>query len=318
MMDQENYAGRFSAEVDRILEQHGRAEDAGPPPEYGDMLILAERLAALDFSPDSQVRRPLRDLLSSRLETQRSTARLYARWRSPRFSARRSRALVALVALTALVMLAGWTPAGRAVAEAVGEFIQEIHWSHTTVQQVPPHIQPTVTAEMRGTDEAGQITSQAWEFTFEGRTFSGCCSPEVRNEVVSLPRAIEEAGFAFQLPARLPAGFVLSEVRLLDIPPYHVLLTYDGTAGHLGLYQFSVGVISEQHPGGDLAVIERRQVGVFTDRTVEEVMVGSVPAALIDQERLVWEKDGISFHLIGPGLDVETLVQIAESLVPAK
>ena len=171
---------------------------------------------------------------------------------------------------------------------------------------------------MRGPDEAERTTGQAWEFTFEGRTFSGCCSPEVRNEVVPLPRAIEEAGFAFQLPARLPEGFVLSEVRLLDIPPYHVLLTYDGTAGRLGLYQFPVGVIAEQHPGGDLAVIESREVGVVTDRTVEEVMVGSVPAALIDQERLVWEEDGISFHLIGPGLDVETLIQIAESLVPVK
>ena len=39
---------------------------------------------------------------------------------------------------------------------------------------------------------------------------------------------------------------------------------------------------------------------------------------MLEGEFLVWEEDGISFNLIGPGLDVETLVLIAESLAPVR
>jgi hypothetical protein len=301
-----------------MLEQQGRFEEEGPPAEYAEMLALAKQLAALDFSSDSQLRHPLRRRLLSRLDAEHSTVRRRPRWprRVPVFKPRR--ALGVLVVLSALVVLVGWTPAGRAVAQAVGNFIQEMRWPHTTVQQVSPGIQPTITPRDREWYKEQLAAGQAWEFSFEGRNFGGCCSPVVRNEVVSLPLAIDEAGFEFRLPTDLPAGFVLSDVRLLDVAPHHVFLTYNGTSGRLGLYQFPVGVISEEHPSENVAVVESREVGVLTGGTVEEVRVGTTLAALIDGEHLVWEQDGISFHLIGPGLEAETLVQIAESLLPAK
>jgi hypothetical protein len=318
MTDRENYAGHFSTEIDRILEQQGRFEGEGPPPEYAEMLALAKQLAALDFSGDSRLRRPLRRRLLNRLEADRATVRWQPRW--PRYfpAFRPRRALGVLVALSVLVMLVGWTPAGRAFAQAVGNLIQEMRWPHTTVQQVSPGIQPTITPQDRDWCKEEMLSGQAWELTFEGRTFGGCASSVVRNEVVSLSQAVDEAGFEFRLPAFLPTGFVLSEVRLLDVSPHHVFLTYDGTSGRLGLYQFLVGVISEEHPSENVAVVESRAVGVLTGGTVEEVRVGPTLAALIDGERLVWEQGGISFHLIGPGLEAETLVQIAESLLPAK
>jgi hypothetical protein len=120
-----------------------------------------------------------------------------------------------------------------------------------------------------------------------------------------------------QLPAFLPDGYQLREVRLLGTPPYHVFLIYEGKGGRLGLYQSAVGLLSEEHPDANTAIVESRSVGVVTDGTVETITVGGTQAALIDGERLVWEADGISFHLIGPGLEAETLVGIAESLLPA-
>lgn len=317
MKDQELFASRFSAEVDRILEQHGRAEDEGPPPEYGAMLALAEELAALDFSGDSQVRRPLRRRLMTQLEERILARQRPARWRRLLLPKPR-RVLGALVGLMALVVLVGWTPAGRAVAQAVGNLVLELRWPHTTVQRVSPNQRPTVTVDAQDQFEAELAAGRAWEFIFEGREFNGCCSHDVKNEVVSLSQALEEAGFALQIPNFLPHGYALSEVRLLDTPPYHVFLIYEGPDGRLGLYQFLVGVISEEHPGDDTAVIESRAVGVVTDGMVEQMTIGTTQAALINGERLVWEEDGISFHLIGAGLGPETLVRIAESLTPAR
>lgn len=318
MTDRENYAGRFSTEIDRILEQQGRSEGEGPPAEYTEMLALAKQLAALDFSSESQLRRPLRRRLLNQLEADRAAVPWQRRSlrRFPAFRPRR--ALGVLAALSALVVLVGWTPAGRAVAQAVGNLIQEMRWPHTTVQQVSPGVQPTNTPQDRDWCKEELPSGQAWEFSFEGRSFGGCSSSVVRNEVISLSRAVDEAGFEFRLPTFLPTGFALSEVRLLDVFPYHIFLIYDGASGHLGLYQFPVGTISEERPGENVAVVESRAVDVVTGGTVEEVMVGTTLAALIDGERLVWEQDGISFHLIAPGLGAETLVQIAESLLPAK
>jgi hypothetical protein len=84
------------------------------------------------------------------------------------------------------------------------------------------------------------------------------------------------------------------------------------------LYQSSVGVISTKKPSENVSVVESREIGVVTDRAVETVLVGNVQAALIDRESLVWEEDAISFRLIGPELGAETLIQIAESLAPAR
>ncbi len=68
MKDQRHYAGRFSAEVDRILEQHGQAEEQGPTPEYPALLTLAEQLAAIDPSQHTPLRPRLRAELLNQLD----------------------------------------------------------------------------------------------------------------------------------------------------------------------------------------------------------------------------------------------------------
>lgn len=313
MSDQERYAGRFSAEVDRILEQQGRAEAEGPPPEYAEMLAIAERLARLDFGGDSPLRPQLRRRLLNQQEANISAHR--RRWR-PLFPLRPRRALGALLALVTLVVLVGWTPVGRAVTDAVRELI----WPHTTVEQVSPGNESGIAERDREWFEAQLAAGKAWEFSFEGRTFIGCCSGEeqARNEVVTWSRAVAEAGFDLQLPAVLPDGYILSQVRLLGAAPYDVFTIYEGGDGRLGLYQSSVGIISEKNPSENVSVVERREIGVVTDGTITKVVVGGVQAALINEESLVWEENKVSFRLIGPGLGVETLVRIADSLAPAQ
>jgi hypothetical protein len=317
MRDQEPFADRFSVDIDRLLEHEGRAEDGGPPPEYAGMLSLAEELATWDFSRDSRIRGSLRRRLLNQFRADYASRASKPWWRRP-FPSRARWAVGALLGLMTLVLLVGWTPVGRAVAQAVEDFVLELRWPHTTVQQVSPgEPRLTATPDARERLEAELAAGSAWEFEFEGRSFGGCCTSGARNDVVSMSQALDEAGFAVQLPTFLPDGYQLREVRLLGTPPYHVFLIYEGKGGRLGLYQSAVGLLSEEHPDANTAIVESRSVGVVTDGTVETITVGGTQAALIDGERLVWEADGISFHLIGPGLEAETLVGIAESLLPA-
>jgi len=318
MTDQELYADRFSADVDRMLEQHGRVEEYGPPSEYGAMLTLAERLAALDFSQDSALKPQLRRRLLDRIETDSKFTRPRLVGWHRLLSPRPRRALAVVVALAAVVMLVGWTPVGRAMAQAVEQFLQELRWSNTTVQQMSPGATPDPTIEARAQFDEELAAGRAWEFAFEGRSFAGCCSQAVRNQVVSLQQAKNEAGFGLHLPTYLPDDYVLEEIRLLDVPPYLVFVIYSGANGRLGLEQSVVGITSEQRPDPSTTIVERRSVSVVTDGTVKEVMVGETPAALIDEESLVWETDRISYRLIGPDLSAQVLIRIAESLAPVE
>jgi hypothetical protein len=318
MKDQELYASRFSAEVDRMLEQQGRAEDDGPPSEYGEMLALADRLANLDFSHQSTLKSVLRRRLLDRIENRSSVSTSsIAGWRRL-FAPKLRRVWAAAAALALLILLMTCTPAGKAVAQAVEQFMQELRWSNTTVQQFPLGATPDATAVSQTTFEEELAAGRAWEFSFEGRSFSGCCSPEVRNQVVSLEQAEDEAGFDLHLPTVLPDGFVLEEIRLLDVPPYLVFVIYTGSNGRLGLEQSLVGITSEQHPDPGTTIIENRSISVVTDGTIDKVMVGETSAALIDGESLVWESDQVSYRLIGPGLGEQTLIRVAESLAPVE
>jgi len=307
MNDPERWAGRFSTEVDRILEQHSRAEESGPPAEYTGLLILAGQLAALDFSQNSSMQSPLRRQLVSRLNAD-IAARRRLHWGRRILWPRPRRALGAFVALVALVAVLGWTPAGQAVAQAVGQLIRELRWSHTRVQQVTPQALPQVSPGQWEQIEAQAAAGRAWQFSFEGYRFGACCFDEpVRDEAVSLAQAQAEAGFAFQVPTFLPAGFALREVRLLGVAPFDVVLVFEGPDARLALFQSAVGVLADS---------SRRVINIDTAGAVEVVMVGETQAAVLQGEWLVWEAGGISFYLIGPDLDLPTLVHIAESLAP--
>jgi hypothetical protein len=318
MKDQRYYAGRFSSEVDRILEQHARAEEEGPPSEYPELLALAEQLAALDFSQDRPLRPRLRYDLLNQLD-----AKIAARQRPPwwqRLRLPKPRWAVGALLALVLVALVWVTPTGQAVAQGVERLIRRLDWPHTTVHQLPPHQQPTATAVYQERLQGQPAARQDCSFRFEGHYFDFHypAGEAVRNEVVSLSQAVAETRFDLQVPTFLPEGWVLSEVRLLCVASFDVFMVYEGDGGRLGLYQSFVNLGSEERSNENVVITTRRVIDVFTNKTLEDVMVGTTRAILIDGESLVWEEDDVSFDLIGPGLGRETLVRVAESLAPVE
>jgi hypothetical protein len=310
MKDQRHYAGRFSAEVDRILEQHGRAEEQGPEPEYPALLDLAEQLAAIDPSQHSSLRPRLRAELLDQLNA-KIVARQRPLWRRLLPLPAPRRALCTLAVLTVLMTLAWLTPTGQAVAQNVGRLIRELRWSHTTVHQLSPGAQPTATAIYQEQAPAHSGNEQYCGFVFQGHHFDFYYPADVpvRNETVTLAQAIAEAGFDVRIPSFVPDGYTLSQVHLLCVAPYDVFMIYENQGEQLGLYQSFV------RPTGASDAAERRGIGIFTSQTLQDVLVGDSQAVLINDASLVWEQDDISFHLIGSGLGGDVLLRIAESLV---
>jgi hypothetical protein len=313
-MNEPDWADRFNCDVDSLLNQAGRTDSEPAPTEYRQALDLAHTLATTDFSAESRVQDALRRRLLGKMETRIAAQQRPRLW--PRLSlAAPKRAVGVLVALVTLAMLTLLTPTGRSLAQTVERFIREFRWPNTVVRQTEPDYRPENLPELQEDLKRELAAGRAWHFSFEEHNFGGCCADGMRNEVISLPQAVAEAGYELRLPTFLPDGFVLDEVRLLDRPPYSVFITYQGPAGRLGLFQSFVGFRSEQRVG-DTIIVNQRANAIITDGTIEKRRVGTVQATLLEGELLVWEEDGVSFSLIGPGLDAETLVQIAESLSP--
>ena len=220
-----------------------------------------------------------------------------------------------MVTLVTLFVLMFITTAGRSAVIAVGDIIREIRWQNTTVQQVAPSNTPWTENEVVDRLEQELAAGRAYSYSFEGGGFGGCCADGMRNEVVSLDQAISETGNTMQLPGFVPDGYALTEVRLLGISPYTVFVIYEGPGERLGLYQSSGGTITVEQID-ETTVVDARESFVLAKGSMEEVALGDMTAALLEGYELVWEENGVTYHLIGPGLAIETLKQIAESLGP--
>jgi hypothetical protein len=178
--------------------------------------------------------------------------------------------------------------------------------------KVPVHLRHKLLLQL----ESKQTKQRrAYSFGFEGSGFGGCCAEGMRNEVISLDQAIKESGYTMQLPGVVPDGYALTDVRLLGISPYAVFVIYEGPGDRLGLYQSSGGTIGQIDES--TVVVDARESVVLAQGSMEKVAIGELTAALLEGYELVWEENGVTYHLIGPGVAVETLKQIAESLGPA-
>lgn len=311
-MSEPDLVDRFTRDVDNLLSE-GDVMDVEPAlREYRHALELARALSAVDFSDASRVRAPLRRELLSRIDA--GTVRRHVP-PSPSLPFRLSRLAVSIAA--ALVIAAAFltlTPAGQAVATRAGDVVREFLWPNLSVQQVESGDAPEDAAERIARFKRELAAGRAWELEFEGYSFGGCCAEGMRDEVLSLQAAVAQVGFPLQLPGYLPAGFHLVEVRLLGVAPYDVFLLYEGPGARLGLYQSFVGYESEQRMGDNVTVLTSRKSSIVTEAQVDRVRVGEERAAHIAGEALVWEQGGVSVTLIGPGLGLETLIQVGESL----
>lgn len=312
-MSESDLADRFTRDVDNLLLDGGGMDVEPAPPGYRADLQVARALAAADFSFESRVRLPLRRRLLARLETTRTVRHPFPALR-PWLSWRAATVVVVLAVAVVLTL----TPAGQALAARAGNVIREMLWPNLSVQQVAPGSTPEDVEARRARYEGELAAGRAWELEFEGYAFGGCCVDGMRDEVVSLPAAVTEAGYPLRLPAYLPGGLRLAQVRLLGVAPYDVFVSYEGPAGRLGLYQSFVGYRSEQRVGKAVVVVTARESAVVSESVVDQVRVGDLVAARIGHEALVWEQDGVSITLIGPGMGLETLVRIGESLAAAR
>jgi len=112
--DSEYLANRFSADVDRLLEQQDRVEEGPASAEYGELLDVAKRLASLDLSAGHPLRRQFRQELMARYRERRGRHRPRVRywpllgWRT---------ALAGLTAVLLCVATFAIVPSARTLAQ---------------------------------------------------------------------------------------------------------------------------------------------------------------------------------------------------------
>jgi hypothetical protein len=315
MNEEELKAMKFSEEVDALIARKRRPLHEGEGTDDNELLVLAGRLQAVDVTMSGVLQAQLRRELLQKLELKQT--KHLRRWYIPQlYPSMHRRALWVMATLVVLFVLLLSTSASRSVVIVVGDIIRELRWQNTTVQQVAPDYTPENIDELNARLERELAAGRAWSFSFEGSDFGGCCADGMRHEVVSLDQAITEAGYTIQLPGFVPDGFSLTEIRLFGVPPYDVFVIFAGTGDRIGLYQASGGIIGREQVDESPVVVDARESVALTEGFMEEVAIGDITAALLDGYELVWEEDGVTFYLIGPGLDVETLIEIAESLKP--
>ncbi|HRQ42356.1 MAG TPA: hypothetical protein PLD25_30945 [Chloroflexota bacterium] len=315
MNEFEPKAIEFSEEVDALLvgKQLDRREDQS---HANDLVLLASRLHTLEFPASKQSQRQLRHQLWQQIEAKQESHTRRWSLAHPLIPGRRLilRAAIAIILLLGLLFT---LPAGRSVLASVQEFLRELRWENTSAVQVAPESEPENLDELKARFEREEAEGRAWSYSFEGHNFGGCCADGVRNEIVSLEQALTEAGYPLMLPGYVPDGYPLAEIRLMGLPPYGVFVIYEGPAGRVGLYQSRGGNIAQNEVDEYTVEVDARASAIVTEGSMEDVLVGDITAALINGTSVVWEENGVSLHLIGPGLDTATLLQIAESLEPS-
>jgi hypothetical protein len=109
------------------------------------------------------------------------------------------------------------------------------------------------------------------------------------------------SSFQIRIPGTLPEGYTLREVKAII---GQVFLFYEGPRHDIIISQTNV----VENALGTQIIMN----GVITDGVVEKVEIQGQSAAWVENG-LVWEKDGISYHLGGLDLDQDEAIAIARS-----
>ena len=123
-----------------------------------------------------------------------------------------------------------------------------------------------------------------------------------------MEEAQEVIPFRLRQPGYLPEGYALCEV--LVAPGGSSFLFYESPKGNIILVQISVGGSS----GGAGDEGSATAVQVLTAGSIEPVSLNGVAAGWVEDHGLMWEADGISFTVGGPGLSLEEAIRVASSL----
>ena len=312
-MNEQDWAERFSQDVDRLLAEAGRSDAEPLPTEYRQTLDVAHRLASTDFSRESRSRLALRHRLLSRLDARENLRKEKPMKTYPQLRLRRPLLVaigVALVLLVAEMLLYPGGPA--AAAYNVSTNVKLIVLSaYSRAQQ----IEATVTGK--------PMPDDGWDISlFKGAGVGGNgppgTNPEVRS-VTTLEEAQVLVSFRIRLPEYLPEGYALREAKVAPVwtGPGALLfpsnpgayLFYGGPGADIAIVQIPVGQIPSSEP--------HVAAGTFftfgTNGPVEEVTFNEHPAAWATNV-LNWEENGIGYLVGGPEMSLEQALQIAESL----
>ncbi len=314
-MNEQDWADRFTEDVDRLLHGTSQMDVESSSAEYRQMLDLARTLAATDFSSESRVRVVFRRRWLDRVDTQEADKEPLIRPYLLHPGVQRRRLWAAMCsALALLLVLTFFYPGGPTVAaQSIGNGARLIVLgAYSTAQKVEAYV-------------TGQpLPEDSWHVqVFPGYGVGGNGLPGT-NPIVRSTADLQEAQklttFHIRTPGYLPAGYNLQEIKLAPIwtgagawvvaQNPNAFSFYRGPGPDIAIVQQPVGPEVSHDPNVAVGVI----VGFLTNGTLEEVKVRGHTATWADDHLLMWEEDGISFVVSGPRLTLDEAIHIAESL----
>jgi hypothetical protein len=312
-MNEQDWADRFTHDVDDLLAAAGRSEAAPVPAGYRRVLDVAQALAAADLSRDSQARGSLRRRLLARVDARpgdearrRSASPLHTFWR-------RRPALAVATGLLALVLVVAlaWPGALAAAAQGIAGLVRDLRLGEFTwIRQVGPEGSVPAPAPLSAPEV--ELRGDHWIIRTTIGNFAGDLRPgEDVLRFASFDQVQAAAPFGLRWPTDLPAGYALREGMVA--PMDWVFLFFDGPEGEIILVQIPVFEKVVERSAGEVDV-DVVGVGMLTDDPIEEVELAGRPAGWIDGYGLMWEADGTSYTLGGVNLSLEATRRIAESL----
>jgi hypothetical protein len=236
-------ANRFSADVDRLLEQQDRREETPVSAEYGELLGVAEWLASLDFSAGHPLHERLRRELMARYRERRGRRHLHVGfWPHPRWRVALAGLAVALLCVGLLVVY----PPARALAQETWQTV--LH----TVQLI--RALPRITGEALAAGLTTYIESPA--------------------------EAVPLVDFPVRVPSYLPQDYEFKFGFVSHLPVQSVSLDYGIPYGRIVLLSSGRAISSETYRGLRIFQMRGNFPGMWPigEAMAQEVTVNGRPA----------------------------------------
>ncbi len=303
-MKKHDWIEQFSRDIDARRTTFAQVEMDAMPEDYRQNLEVACKLAAIDLSDESQIRRTLQKRLLEKIDTKKEWKPQKENKMKLEFSKHFAALIVAVATVGIVVFLA--IPSGRVVALKFLENVRDYFW-------VGPHTM--VVVERRGaiTPTPMPATKPMWIYSTEGISWGGIPFSGTSTEMLyfdNLESTQEAIPYSLILPEYLPEGYAF-EKSAVSPDLVYVFLHYSGPGHEI--------VISE----ANLGHYENTAMATGTICPIENVSINGINGAWVrtdcaddfrGTERMLWESDGISFNLNGIGLAFEEAVRIAESM----
>ena len=315
-MDEQDWAYRFSHDVDDLLNKSGRVDFEPLTEDYRETLDFAHVLAKTDFSHESQERQSVRRRLLNSFDAPAVLSDRGKQTEKPIQANRlRRRLLVSITsALVLLLAISFMYPRGPAeAAQRITEGLKIIVLgAYTTAER----IESVVTGQ--------PMPDDSWDVSlFPGVGVGGNGLPGTHPEVHSfedLTTAQEITSFHIQVPGYLPNDYRLKEIKLAPIWTGAGALLFPSNPN---AYLFYVGpgpdVVIAQQPVGPQSIDDSgatvgQVIGFATNGTIVEVNMNGNTAAWVDDRLLIWEQGGLSYMVGGLSLNLEEAIRIATSI----